>query len=283
MSKMVVCPLVPSGLIVERVEVGAVAITLTVRRVSLESACPFCGRISRRIHSRYWRSLADLPSHGQLVRLRLAVHRFRCIDQYCRRRIFAERLGGTIAPASARRTTRLECIIHHLGLALGGRAGASLARRLVLPVSKDTLLRAIRRHYRPPSDAPGVVGIDDWAWKRGHRYGTIICDLERRRIIDLLPDRESATVEAWLMAHPTISVISRDRGGGYGQAAVRGRPGALQVADRWHLMENASASFLQAARCARFGRRSEARERSIWLCSRRRKVCSSRGIGGARR
>lgn len=158
MSKMVVCPLVPSGLIVERVEVGAVAITLTVRRVSLESACPFCGRISRRIHSRYWRSLADLPSHGQLVRLRLAVHRFRCIDQYCRRRIFAERLGGTIAPASARRTTRLECIIHHLGLALGGRAGASLARRLVLPVSKDTLLRAIRRHYRPPSDAPGGSG-----------------------------------------------------------------------------------------------------------------------------
>lgn len=248
MSKMDVRPLVPSGLIVEAVEIDAAAITLSVRCPSLESACPSCGGVSRRIHSRYWRSLADLPSHGRLVRLRLLAHRFRCIDRGCRQRIFAQRLGEAIAPTSARRTTRLESLIHHLGLALGGRPGASLARRLVLPVSKDTLLRTVRRHHRPPSDSPRVVGIDDWAWRRGHRYGTIVCDLERRRIIDLLPDREGATVEAWLKARPTIAVISRDRGGGYGQAAARGRPEARQVADRWHLMENASASFLQAVR-----------------------------------
>jgi transposase len=142
----------------------------------------------------------------------------------------------------------LDSLIHHLGLALGRRPAASLARRLVLPVSKDTLLRTVRRHYRPPPEPPRVVGIDDWAWKRGHRYGTVVCDLERRRIIDLLPDRESATVESWLSARPTIAVISRDRGGGYGQAAARGRPHAQQIADRWHLMENASASFLQAVR-----------------------------------
>jgi transposase len=93
-----------------------------------------------------------------------------------------------------------------------------------------------------------VIGIDDWAWKRGRRYGSIVCDLERRRVVDLLPDREPATVEAWLSRHPEIRVISRDRGGGYGQAATRAAPQAVQVADRWHLMENASAAFLEAVR-----------------------------------
>ena len=248
MSKMDVRSLVPSGLIVGAVEISAAVITLTVRCPALESRCPSCGCVSRHVHSRYWRSLADLPSHGRLVRLRLEVHRFRCVVSHCRRRIFAERLGSGIASVSARRTTRLDSLIHHLGLALGGRPGASLARRLVLPVSKDTLLRTIRRHFVRPAEPPRVVGIDDWAWRRGHRYGTVICDLGRRRIIDLLPDREGATVEAWLRVRPTIAVIARDRGGGYGQAAARGRPEAQQIADRWHLMENASASFLQAIR-----------------------------------
>ena len=151
MPKMDVRPLVPSGLIVVGVEVGTTALTLTVRRPSRESACPTCGTVSRRIHSRYWRSLADLPSHGRRVQLRLEAHRFRCIDRHCHQRIFAERLGCEIASASARRTARLDSLIHHLGLALGGRPAASLARRLVLPVSKDTLLRTVRRHYRPSS------------------------------------------------------------------------------------------------------------------------------------
>ena len=136
--------------------------------------------------------------------------------------------------------------MHHVGLALGGRPGQSIARRLLLPVSKDTLLRVVRRNAARSDAAPRVVGIDDWAWKRGHRYGTIICDLEKRRIIDILPDREAATVATWLAAHPTVSVIARDRGAGYIQAATEGRPDAIQVADRWHLMENASAAFLTA-------------------------------------
>jgi transposase len=118
-----------------------------------------------------------------------------------------------------------------------------LARRLMLPVSKDTLLRVVRRHASRDRSPLHVIGIDDWAWKRGQRYGSIICDLERRCIVDLLPDREPATVEAWLSCHPEVRVISRDRGGGYGQAATRAAPQAVQVADRWHLMENARLLF----------------------------------------
>ena len=161
--------------------------------------------------------------------------------------IFAEPLAETVAPRAARRTSRLERIVHHLGIALGGRPAASLARRLMLPVSRDTLLRVVRRRAAPTGSAPvTVIGIDDFAWKRGQRYGTLVCDLEQRRIVDLLPDREPATVEAWLKAHPEITSISRDRGGGYGQAATKAAPQAVQVADRWHLMENASAAFLEA-------------------------------------
>ena len=136
-------------------------------------------------------------------------------------------------------------------LALVGFAGALMAgfaKRLMLPVSKDTLLRVVRRRSRPPADPLRVIGIDDWAWRRNHRYASIICNLERRRVVTLLPDREPATAQAWLAAHPTIAIVARDRGGGYGEAAAKALPHAVQVADRWHLMENASRAFLDAVR-----------------------------------
>jgi transposase len=192
--------------------------------------------------------LSDLPAHGRRVRIGLEVRRFRCALSGCRRKIFAERFGDEITQPFARRTSRLQIIVHHLGLALGGRPGQSLARRLLLPVSKDTLLRAVRSHSPAQRSTSYIIGIDDWAWKRGHRYGTIVCDLEQRRIVDVLPDREVATVEAWLSARPEIRLVSRDRGGGYGRAVSRALPEAQQVADRWHLMENASGAFLDAVR-----------------------------------
>jgi transposase len=129
-----------------------------------------------------------------------------------------------------------------------GRPAAGFAKRLMLPVSKDTLLRVVRRRSRPPTDPLRVIGIDDWAWRRNHRYASIICNLERRRVVTLLPDREPATAQAWLAAHPTISIVARDRGGGYGEATAKALPHAVQVADRWHLMENASRAFLDALR-----------------------------------
>ena len=128
------------------------------------------------------------------------------------------------------------------------RPAANFAQRLRMPVSNDTLLRVVRRRAKLPAEPLNVIGIDDWAWRRNRRYGTIICALERRRIVALLADREVATVQAWLTNHPGISVVSRDRGGGYGEAASKALPHAVQVADRWHLMENASAAFLDAVR-----------------------------------
>ncbi len=185
---------------------------------------------------------------GRGIRLHLVARRFRCDEPLCCQRIFAERFDHGVVTSRSRRTARLDCIVHHLGLALGGRPGASFAKRLMLPVSNDTLLRLVRRRSQRPVETLRVVGIDDWAFRRNHRYGSIVCDLERRPIVTLLLDRERATVEARLAAHPGIEVVSRDRGGGYGEAAAKALPRAVQVADRWHLMENASAAFLDAVR-----------------------------------
>ena len=176
------------------------------------------------------------------------MRRFLCGVPSCRRQVFAERFGTTVLAERARRTGRLEQVVHHLGLALGGRPGAGFAQRLMLPVSNDTLLRTVRRHAQPRTEPLVVVGIDDWAFRRNHRYGTIVCDLERRRVVALLPDREMATAETWLRQHAGIKVVSRDRGGGYGEAAAKALPDAVQVADRWHLVEDASAAFLDAVR-----------------------------------
>jgi transposase len=241
--------LTPAGLIINGMRAEPGQLRVVAHSAAQRAACPACGRMSGQIHSRYWRQLFDLPAHGRAVRLCVQVHRFRCGNAACPRQIFGERLAAEVAARAARRTARLEGIVHHLGVALGGRPAASLARRLMLPVSKDTLLRVVRRRAAPAGVAAvRVLGIDDFAWKRGQRYGTLLCDLERRWIIDLLPDREAATVEAWFADHPEISVVSRDRGGGYGPAAMNAAPQAVQVADRWHLMENASAALLEAIR-----------------------------------
>ena len=238
--------LIPPGFVLESVDETGTAVVMTVRPSTVAGICPGCGGVSHRVHSRYTRNLADLPLSGRPVELKLLVRRFRCDRALCPRRIFSERFVA--ATPWARRTARLDEIVHHLGLALGGRPAASFAQRLRLPVSNDTLLRVVRRRGSPAFTPPQAVGIDDWAWKRNHRYGTLICDLERRRTIALLPDREPATAQAWLSGQPQIEIVTRDRGGAYALAAARALPDAMQVADRWHLMENASQAFLAATR-----------------------------------
>ena len=240
--------LIPPGLEVDRVDDGETTLVVTARSTAATAVCPLCGVASSRVQSHYVRQPSDLPCSGRRVRLRLLVRRFRCGVSGCQREMFAERFAPTVLAERARRTGRLDEVVHHLGLALGGRPGAGFAQRLMLPVSNDTLLRIVRRRALPRTEPLAVVGIDDWAHRRNHRYGTIVCDLERRRVVALLPDREQATAEAWLRQHPGISTVSRDRGGGYGEAVARALPDAIQVADRWHLMENASAAFLDAVR-----------------------------------
>ena len=239
---------IPGALVVESVEEDEGVMVVSARSAAERRQCPRCGRSSGRVHSRYVRTIADLPCAGRKVRLRLTARRFVCEATFCQQRIFAERFEDHVVAEHSRRTARLEHIVHHLGLALGGRPAAGLAKRLMVPISNDTLLRVVRRRASLCNDRLNVVGIDDWAWRRNHRYGSIVCDLERRRIVTLLPDREIATVRAWLADHPQITVVSRDRGGGYSEAVSKALPEAVQVADRWHLMENASSAFLDAVR-----------------------------------
>lgn len=240
--------LVPRGFVVESAADDQAGVLIRVRSVCHSSSCPKCGAASRRVRSRYLRQLSDLPMAGRIVRLVLLGRRFRCDAVLCTCRIFAERFDPDVLAPWARRTARLDQIVRHLALALafGGRPAATFARRLMMPISNDPLLRVVRRHGAPTCAPPTVVGIDDWAWRRNHRYGTLICDLDRHKTIALLPDREPATAEAWLLGQPQISVVARDRGGGYALAAQKALPEALQIADRWHLMESASRAFLDA-------------------------------------
>jgi transposase len=214
---------------------GTVIMTAVVKR--RYARCPLCRRSSTRVHSQYRRLVADLPVSQRAVVLVIQVRRFRCLSSKCPRRIFAERLADLVAPY-ARKSQGLRQALEYVAFVAGGEAGARLARHLGMHTSPDTLLRLIRAAPQPDPGQPTVIGIDDWAYKRGLRYGTIICDLERHRAIDLLPERTAESTVTWLEGHPEVEVIARDRSGLYADAATRGAPQAVQIADRWHLVDN---------------------------------------------
>lgn len=221
---------------VEGVEV-AEEITLTLRTMSATALCPSCETASSRIQSRYTRTLRDLPSVGRPIRLIMQVRRFFCKKSTCAQKIFVERLPDLCRP-HAQRTTRLQEALRSLGLLTGGQAGADLGSELGISGSRDTILRLVRQSEQSARQEPHVIGLDDWAWKRGLRYGTLICDLERGSPIDLLPDRTVETVSAWLQNHPNIEIVSRDGSSEYASARKYGAPQARQVSDRWHLTKN---------------------------------------------
>jgi transposase len=217
-------------------------ITVIACSKTTDARCPLCDQPSQRVHSRYTRTLADLPWQGIALQIRLTVRRFFCATEDCKRRIFTERLPELTAPY-ARRTCRLSGTLELAGFALGGEAGERLLAGLHILTSPDTLLRLMRRAALNDHGSPRILGVDDFAFRRGHRYGTIIIDLERHCVVDLLPDRKPETLATWLEHHSSPEIISRDRGGSYAEAARRGAPGAVQVADRFHLLQNLTTAL----------------------------------------
>ena len=201
--------------------------------------CPDCESLSTSRHSRYVRHLQDLPVQGITVTLRVKLSRWRCRDRGCERKTFSDLLPR-IAQPFARRTRRVSELAQLVGHAAGGRPAERLMTRLGLPQSDDTILRQLKRHQAERGEATPVrvAGIDDWSWRKGCSYGTIVVDLERREVVDVLADRSAASTAEWLRGHPEVEVVSRDRAGLYADGACQGAPEARQVADRFHLLQN---------------------------------------------
>jgi transposase len=227
----------PEGMLIEQIQLTENGLVIEVVANTPTSCCPLCSEPSSSIHCHYRRTLRDAPCAGRRVQLLLTVRKFSCRNPYCERKVFAERLPAFVEPW-ARATIRYCEQITSIGLATCGKGGVRLAARLGIQTTRQTLLRRI---MALPDSSAGVIlflGIDDFSFRRGCRFGTILVNLESRRVVDLLPDREAETSAAWMRQQLDLMVVSRDRGGAYASAAAQGAPQATQCADRFHVLKN---------------------------------------------
>ena len=239
----------PEGIVVDQIQITENGLLIEVVATSPTSCCPLCSEPSSSIHCHYRRVLRDVPCAGRCVQLILTIRKFSCRNAYCPRKVFAERLPEFVEPW-ARTTIRFCQQITSIGLSSGGKSGTKLAARLGIQTSRQTILRRIMDLPDVLTGSVLFLGIDDFSFRRGYCFGTILVNLESRRVVDLLPNREAETSAQWMRHHPDITVVSRDRGSEYAKAAMLGAPQATQCADRFHIVKNLTeVTQLILARC----------------------------------
>ncbi|GHO63934.1 transposase [Ktedonobacter sp. SOSP1-52] len=227
----------PQGMHIEHIQTSENEVQITVIATHPTSCCPLCGHPSCFVHSRYRRRVRDVPCGGRRVQLVLCVRKFFCRNPLCERKVFTERLPELVRPW-AQMTIRYFEQITSIGLATCGKGGTRLAARLGIQTTRQSILRHIMALPEGVPESVLYLGIDDFSFRRGCRFGTILVNLETRRVVDLLPDRKADTSATWMRHHPDLMAVSRDRGGDYAAAATASAPQAIQCADRFHVMKN---------------------------------------------